>query len=302
MSASPNKAASVRQRLLNRARAEGEDFQVLLTRYVLERFLYRLGRSPYRDQFVVKGAMLFVLWEGDLHRTTRDLDLLGFGSSAIGDIEQTIREIAAVEVEDDGVEFVTETVRGGLIREEQEYEGVRVSAEARVGRARVHLQVDVGFGDAITPEATEAEFPALLDAPPPVLRAYPKETVIAEKLQALVALGMLNSRMKDFYDLWRLAQHDTFDGSLLVEAVRATFDRRGTPLPEPVPVGLTEEFATDAGKQTQWKAFTRRGRLEEEATLEEVITMLHAFLVPVLDAARMASAFERRWKPGGPWQ
>ncbi len=210
-------------------------------------------------------------------------------------------------MEDDGVEFVAETVRGGLIREEQEYEGVRVSAEARIGTARVRLQVDVGFGDAVTPEAAEAELPTLLDAPPPMLRAYPKETVIAEKLQALVVLGMLNSRMKDFYDLWRLARHDAFDGHVLTEAVQATFARRDTSLPKDVPVGLAEEFATDAGKQAQWRAFVRRGRLAEEAELEEVIASLRAFLLPVLEAARVApthtaSALEQRWEPGGPWK
>lgn len=240
MSASPEKAASIRQRLLNRARAEGGDFQALLTRYVLERFLYRLGESPHRERFVVKGAMLFVLWEGDLHRTTRDLDLLGSGPSAIADVERAVREVLAAEVEDDGVAFDPGTVRGDLIREEQEYEGVRVTAEARVGNARVRLKIDVGFGDTVTPEAEEATFPTLLDAPPPVLRAYPKETVVAEKLQAMVALGILNIRMKDFYDVWHLSRHDAFDGPTLTGAVRATFERRGTPLPGGAPLVLTD--------------------------------------------------------------
>ena len=301
MSAESSKAASVRQRLLNRARAEGEDFQALLTRYVLERFLYRLGRSDHRERFVVKGAMLFVLWEGDLHRMTRDLDLLGSGPSAIADVERAVREILSVEVEDDGVTFAPATVRGDLIREEQEYEGVRVTAEARVGNARVRLKIDVGFGDAITPEAKEATFPTLLDAPPPVLRAYPKETVVAEKLQAMVALGILNSRMKDFYDLWHLARHDHFDGPTLTEAVRATFERRSTTLPADAPLALTEEFATDEGKQTQWRAFIRRGRLSDEAALVEVIDVLRAFLLPVLNAAREGRPLDARWEPGGPW-
>jgi predicted nucleotidyltransferase component of viral defense system len=301
MSAESSKAASVRRRLLNRARAAGEDYNALLTRYAVERFLYRLGRSEHRERFVVKGAMLFVLWEGDLHRMTRDLDLLGFGSSAIADVEQAVREIVSVEVEDDGVAFAAETVRGDLIREEQEYEGVRVRAEARVGSARVRLKVDVGFGDVITPEAVKAEFPTLLDAPPPVLRAYPKETVIAEKLQAMVALGILNSRMKDFYDLWHLARRDAFDGPTLVEAVRATLARRGTPLPASAPLALTDEFATDAGKQTQWRAFVRRGQVSEEATLVEVIADLRRFLLPVLEAARTDTPLGVRWEPGGPW-
>ena len=301
MSASPEKAASVRQRLLNRSRTEAEDFQVLLTRYVLERFLYRLGQSEHRERFVVKGAMLFVLWEGNLHRMTRDLDLLGFGSSAIPDVEQAVREIVAFEVEDDGVTFAPETVRGDIIREEQEYEGVRVTAEARVGTARVRLKIDVGFGDVVTPEATEATFPSLLDAPPPVLRAYPKETVVAEKLQAMVALGILNSRMKDFYDLWHLARREAFGGRVLTEAIRATFARRTTALPDDVPFALTDEFATDAGKQAQWQAFVRRSRLSEEATLAEVIVALRDFLLPVLETARSDAPLGARWKPGGPW-
>ena len=301
MSASPEKAASVRQRLLNRARAEGGDFQALLTRYVLERFLYRLGESPHRERFVVKGAMLFVLWEGDLHRTTRDLDLLGSGPSAIADVERAVREVLAVEADDDGVTFEPGTVRGDLIREEQEYEGVRVTAEARVGNARVRLKIDVGFGDAVTPAAEEATFPTLLDAPPPVLRAYPKETVVAEKLQAMVALGILNSRMKDFYDVWHLAQHDAFDGPTLTEAVRATFERRGTPLPAGAPLALADEFAADTGKQTQWRAFVRRGRLSDEGALAEVVDGLRTFLLPVLDAARREFGLDARWQPGGPW-
>lgn len=301
MSAEPSRAASVRQRLLNRARAEGDDFQVLLTRYVLERFLYRLGRSEHRDQFVVKGAMLFVLWEGDLHRTTRDLDLLGSGPSGIADVERAVRDVLTTEVEDDGVSFAPETVRGDLVREEQEYEGVRVTAEARVGNARVRLKLDVGFGDAVTPEAEEATFPTLLGGPPPVLRAYPKETVVAEKLQAMVVLGILNSRMKDFYDLWHLARHDAFDGATLAEAVRATFERRGTPVPSAAPLALTDGFAGDRGKQTQWRAFVRRGRLSEDVTLTEVVAVLHSFLLPVLGAARDGARLDERWEPGGPW-
>ena len=245
--------------------------------------------------------MLFVLWEGDLHRTTRDLDLLGSGPSAIADVERAVREVLAVEADDDGVAFDPDTVRGDLIREEQEYEGVRVTAEARVGNARVRLKIDVGFGDAVTPEAEEATFPTLLDAPPPVLRAYPRETVVAEKLQAMVALGILNSRMKDFYDIWHLACHDAFDGPMLTEAVRATFERRGTSLPNVAPLALTDEFAADMGKQTQWRAFVRRGRLSDEAPLAEVVNVLRAFLLPVLDAAQGESGLDARWQPGGPW-
>ncbi|MEL7363473.1 MAG: nucleotidyl transferase AbiEii/AbiGii toxin family protein, partial [Bacteroidota bacterium] len=202
----------MRQRLLNRARAEGDDFQALLTRYVLERFLYRLGQSDHRNRFVVKGAMLFVAWEGNLHRMTRDLDLLGFGPSAIAEVEEAIRVVLSTEVEDDGLQFDVASVRGTLIREDQIYEGVRVNAEVRLGTARIRLKIDVGFGDAVTPAPVDAAFPTLLDTPPPVVRVYPKETVVAEKLQAMVLLGMLNSRMKDFYDLAHLARHPAFEG------------------------------------------------------------------------------------------
>jgi predicted nucleotidyltransferase component of viral defense system len=302
VSSSSNKAASVHQKLLNRARAEGEDFQALLLRYVLERFLYRLSRSPHRDRFVVKGAMLFVLWEGNLHRMTRDLDLLGFGATtSIIEVEQAIREIVATEVEDDGVVIAADTVRGGLIREEQAYEGVRVTADAQVGNARVRVKVDIGFGDVITPEAEEVAFPTLLGDPSPVLRAYPKETVVAEKLQAMVVLGILNSRMKDFYDLWHLARSYAFDDQTLTDAVIATFARRGATFPEDEPLALTEEFATDVGKRVQWRAFVRRGRLRSEAPFEEVIVDLRRFLLPVLEAARTGSSRAMHWKPGGPW-
>ena len=301
MSTPANHAASVRQRLLNRSRAEGGDFQALLTRYVLERFLYRLGVSDHRDRFVVKGAMLFVLWEGDLHRTTRDLDLLGTGSGAVEDVERAVGDVLAFSVDDDGVAFDAASVRGAPIKEGQAYEGVRVMADAHVGGARVRLQIDVGFGDAVTPEARVATFPALLDAPPPVLRVYPRETVVAEKLQAMVVLGVLNSRMKDFYDVWHLAQHDAFEGQSLCDAVRATFARRGTALPETTPFALTDEFAADAGKQTQWRAFASRGRLSADASLGEVALVLRLFLLPVLDAARRDGAFDAAWTPGGPW-
>lgn len=302
MNEGSNRAASVRQRLLNRARAEGDDFQALLTRYVLERFLYRLGQSDHRNRFVVKGAMLFVAWEGNLHRMTRDLDLLGFGPSAIAEVEEAIRVVLSTEVEDDGLQFDVASVRGTLIREDQIYEGVRVNAEVRLGTARIRLKIDVGFGDAVTPAPVDAAFPTLLDTPPPVVRVYPKETVVAEKLQAMVLLGMLNSRMKDFYDLAHLARHPAFEGHLLVEAVRTTFDRRGTPLPAGIPVGLTEQFVEDGGKRAQWAAFVGRSRLGETASLSEVVAELRAFLVPVLSAAQKTRPLDQQWKPGGPWR
>lgn len=298
-----NIAASVRQRLLNRSRAQGEDFQVLLTRYGLERFLYRLSQSPHQDRFVVKGAMLFLLWEGEFHRTTRDLDLLAFGSSEIAQLEAAVREICMVAVPDDGIVFHAETVRGRLIREDQIYEGVRVTVEARLGAARLPLQIDVGFGDTIVPAPKNEDFPTLLDFPAPTLPVYPKETVVAEKFQAMVELGITNSRMKDFYDLWYLSRYFAFDGPPLTRAIAATFERRGTPLPSETPLALTDEFATDPTKQTQWRAFLRRGDLKtEDITLQEVIDTLSDFLWPPASAAATGTSFEAAWQPSGPWQ
>lgn len=184
-----NVAASVRQKLLNQSRERGEDFQLLLTRYALERFLYRLSRSVHRDRFILKGAMLFALWEGDMHRVTRDVDLLGFGPPAISKLETDMQEICETDVEDDGMLFLSDQIRGAPIREDQEYEGVRIAVPGRLDSARVRLQIDVGFGDAITPQPEKAAFPTILEAPAPVLRTYPRETVVAEKLQAMVMLG-----------------------------------------------------------------------------------------------------------------
>lgn len=217
-----NIAASVRQRLLERSRQRGEDFQFILSRYASERLLYRLSVSPHREGFVLKGALLFLLWGGELHRPTRDLDLLGFGDSSVAALEKVFRELCATTVEDDGLVFVAESVVAGQIREDQEYGGVRVKLVAMLERAKIPMQVDIGFGDAITPAARWHNYPTLLDAPPPRLRTYPRETVVAEKLEAMVSLGMSNSRMKDFYDVAVLARQFDFDGARSAVSSRAT--------------------------------------------------------------------------------
>jgi len=298
-----NVALSVRQRLLNQARRQGEDYQVLLTRYVLERFLYRLSLSGYEDRFVVKGAMLFLLWEGTFHRTTRDLDLLAYGSNEIAALETYVRELCTITPpREDGVVFRPETVRGARIREDRIYEGVRLTLEARLGSARLPLQIDVGFGDAVVPAPHKEAFPVLLDFPAPTLSVYPKETVIAEKFQAMVELGIANSRMKDFYDLWYISRHYAIEGPLLVEALQATFERRSTPMLYERPLALTDAFADDPAKQQQWNAFIRRGGLNTEAvTLREVIDILNGFLWPPASAAGTSASFEATWQPAGPW-
>lgn len=251
--------ASVRARLLDRARAERSDFQILLTRYALERLLYRLSVSPHRDRFILKGAMLFVTWVADPFRPTRDLDLLGSGDNAAEAIAETFRAICAQPVADDGVKFDVATLEAAPIREEWEYGGVRVRTTATIAGARIPIQVDIGFGDAVTPTPVEINYPTLLDAPAPHLRAYPVETVVAEKFEALVTLGMANSRLKDFYDLWLIAQTFKFGRSTLSEAVQRTFERRGTALPADIPAGLADEFA--AARAAQWRAFLTRERM-----------------------------------------
>jgi len=295
-------AQSVQQRLLNKAREKGEDFNVLLIRYALERFLYRLGCSRYKDRFILKGAMLFAAWTNQPHRPTRDLDLLGIGDSSDEALVRVFREIVSISVEPDGLEFDGRNISISEIREAQDYPGKRIRLPARIGNTGLNLQIDVGFGDAVTPEPAEIDYPALLDSPPPRIRAYPCETVIAEKLQALVVFDMAISRMKDFYDMWVLSKQFAFDGVSLSAAIAATFDRRSTPVPDGVPTALTDRFAQDRGKQAQWTAFLRRNGLADSAPdLSNAIHDLRIFLVEPLRAAARNNSFPESWKPGGPW-
>jgi predicted nucleotidyltransferase component of viral defense system len=223
-----NLAASVRHRLTDLARKQGEDFQFVLTRYVIERLLYRLSRSQYRDAFVLKGAMLFRVWTEQVHRPTRDLDLLSRGEPSSETLTKTFRDICGLAVEDDGLIFDPAMVTAERIKEDQEYEGIRIACQARLGQARIALQIDVAFGDTVVPGPANVTYPAMLDFASPVLRAYPQETVVAEKFQAMVMLGIANSRMKDFFDLWTLANALEFDGASLSRAIRATCAAAGT--------------------------------------------------------------------------
>jgi predicted nucleotidyltransferase component of viral defense system len=293
---------SVRARLLHIAHERGEDFQLLLTRYANERLLFRLASSPHASRFVLKGAALFTVWTGHPHRATRDLDLLGFGEPGVAPVRATFEEILRFEVADDGVQFDLDSLRVGLIREEQEYGGVRVEVIARVTAAQVRLQVDVGFGDAITPGATVVDFPALLDFPAPRLRAYPRETVVAEKLDAMVQLGMANSRMKDFYDVAVLARDYHFEGDVLVHAIRATFERRRTPLPTALPVALTAVFAEDPTKRTQWSGFVRKAGVSDTGSLDQTVAAVAAFSERPLMAAARGVFDGSRWGAAGPWR
>lgn len=290
-----NVGASVRARLLDRARKDKGDLQNLLTRYALERLLYRLSLSPEREHFVLKGAMLFTAWLRNPFRPTQDLDLLASGDDDAAAILECFRTICTLEVPDDGVVIDSDRLRAEPIREEAQYGGVRVKTTATIGGARVPIQIDIGFGDVVTPEPVELDYPTLLDSPSPRLRAYPPETVIAEKFEALVSIGVANTRMKDFYDLWMMAQNFQFEGPLLATALRRTFERRRTAWPVEAPLGFSEEFTK--AKETLWRAFLTRERLSAApAEFSRLVADLRAFLLPLL-----AEAAPRQWPPGGPW-
>jgi predicted nucleotidyltransferase component of viral defense system len=298
-----NMAVSIRDRLLNLARERGEDFQLILTRYGLERLLYRLGESEYRDLFVLKGAMLFMLWGDQSHRPTRDVDFLGFGDSSETGLRTVFRELCEISVEDDGLTLIADSIQVNAIRDNTEYGGMRVKLFGDLAGARIPIQADIGFGDAVTPDPRTIEYPTLLDSPAPNLKAYPHETVVAEKYQALVSIGMANSRMKDFYDLWIIASEFDFDGLMLSKAISNTFSRRRTSLPEHVPLGLSPEFYEDAQKNTQWNAFVRKGVLAASPpTLKNICLSLEAFLLPPTQALVRDEEFRTNWEPGGPWR
>lgn len=276
-----NLARSVHQRLLNVATKNGEDFGQILVRYALERLLYRLSKSPHASQFVLKGALLFRLWFSLEQRPTRDADFLGFGVEDPDHLAGIFREICESDVgaADDGLVFDARSVSAGRIREAAGYPGVRVEMKAKLGNARIRIQCDVGFGDAITPAPTMKNYPVLLDLPAPVLAVYPLETVVAEKLEAMVKLADFNSRMKDFFDLWVLTNFEELDRELIVAAIRATFGRRKTALPESVPIGLTAAFAQ--GKEIMWQAFLTRSNLKAPP-LDSVVQELERYYWPLL--------------------
>jgi predicted nucleotidyltransferase component of viral defense system len=279
-----NIAASVRARLLNLARKTGQPYDVLMSRFVHERLLYRLSRSHHADRFVLKGAMLLTTWLPHTARGTRDLDLLAFGDSSEQRILGIFREIMAVP-EDDGVEFDSKGLRVNPIREELEYGGLRLRGEAVLAGARITITVDIGFGDATEPGLETIDYPALLDLPAPKLRAYAPETVIAEKFQAMVALGRANSRMKDFYDIWTLMRTFEFQTDRLARAIAATFARRQTAIPSEAPDALTAAFANDPLKQRQWAAFAA-DIADAPKQLETIVTALEPFLMQAAAAAR----------------
>ncbi|MEO0447640.1 MAG: nucleotidyl transferase AbiEii/AbiGii toxin family protein, partial [Verrucomicrobiota bacterium] len=299
-----NIAESVRQRLLNHSRKSSEDFNSLLTRFAIERLLYRIGVSSLSDQFYLKGAHLFAAWTGQLHRPTRDVDFLGFGSPLPEDVANRFRQILAetanCEETRDGLTFDADTMEAAEIREEQDYGGVRVKLRAHLAGARMLLTIDVGFGDAVTPAPIQLEFPTLLDdpaLPSPTLSVYPVPSVIAEKTEALTSLGIGNSRLKDFYDLWMISRTFEPKAEECVLAIRQTFERRKTTI-EMEPLALTEEFWTDADVLKRWTSFAKKN-LEgkgKDFSKEAMLTDLQQFLLPVLKWAAESVSIQGTWE------
>jgi len=289
-----NKVASIRQRLLNLARERRENFDFVLKQYVIQRLLYRLSISDYQEQFLLKGAMLFLIWTGDLHRPTKDIDLLGFGKNDVDVLEKEFKAICAVEA-DDGLVFDIESLNGAQIKEDALYQGVRIVGHALLDSAKIAFQVDIGFGDAVTPKSEVGVVPSFLDLPEPTVRIYPAYTVIAEKFQAMIALGIANSRIKDFYDIWVMASDMTFEASLLLDAINATFERRETEISDVALTVFDELFMHDESKQKQWKAFLGRNALKSEMSFSDLMAQLQKFLEPIYQLASSNESIEKHW-------
>ena len=298
-----NIGASVRARLTLRARKRKENVQLVLTHYAIERLLYRLSLSDYSRQFVLKGAMLVKLWTPAPYRATADLDLLGFGDDAPERICAVFRNICVLEVPNDGVIFKPETLEVVITRIEVEYGGIRLTMIAEVAGAQLPVRIDIGFGDVVTPSVREIDYPSMLDMPAPRLRAYPPETVIAEKFQALVFLGMSNSRLKDMFDLWTISETFSFDGNIIADAIRATFERRHTAIPTVKPIALTVAFSQDATKQAQWRGFLRRTAITTSPdSFAELQSKVAAFVLPPTEALAAGTTFDRKWEAGNRWR
>ena len=297
-----NVAASIRQRLLNLAGKTGDDPNIIWSKYAIERLLYRLSVSEFSGEFILKGAVLFAVWSNEPHRPTMDLDLLGHGEDSNERMANIFQTICRMSFADDGLVFDEKSIRVMPIREEMEYHGRRVNLLAYLGNMRIPVQVDIGFGDVVTPKAEKIEYPTMLDLPAPRIRACPQSTVIAEKFHAMVTLGIANSRMKDFYDLYVLANRFAFDGAILVKAVKATFKRRKTAVPYVTPMALSGEFGSDSAKNIQWNAFVRKSGIRQRApAFLEMLAALREFLLPVMKAAADQNSMPGEWKAGGPW-
>ena len=298
-----NLPASIHQRLLDLDRGRIYDFTPVLRRFAFERWLYRLGKSQYAEQFVVKGAMLFVLWTGDLARKTMDLDLWGAGDLTEAGLRTAFSTIGGTNVEPDGLIFITDPMVVEPIRDEAEFHGLRAKFSARLGNIRIPMQVDIGIGDSMWPEPEYILYPTLLSMPAPRVQACRKETTIAEKLDAMIELGIMNSRMKDFYDIATLGDHFSFIGQDLQKAVKTALDNKALATLPDLPVSFTEDFAQSADKNVQWAAFLRRiGKNPQDFPFRQIVKKIRNFLLPILLSLKAGNEFNAIWPPGGPWR
>lgn len=296
-----NTGASVHQRLLNKAKESSRPFNELLQHFAIERFIYRLSRSPHADRFVLKGALMFSAWSTSRSRPTMDIDLLGRIDNDIETIVAVVKDVCLMGVEKDGMSFRENSVTAARITEDAEYEGVRVRVRGGLGNVRVSLQIDIGFGDFVVPGPDSITYPTLLDFPPPVLQGYTMESTIAEKFQAMVRLGILNSRMKDFYDIWKLAHTFDFNGKILTEAISKTFERRNTPIPSAMTF-FQSSFAKDPVKKRQWHGFVEKAMLTDAPdSIEDVVLAINLFLEPVISSLFSREVFNYTWTAPGPW-
>ena len=298
-----NIGASIRARLLTGAQQRKEDFNLTLQRYAAERFLYRLGASAHRERFILKGAMLFAVWGGSFYRATRDVDLAGYTEDDAGNVISIVQDICAVACPQDGLTFLPKSVGAESIRDEGEYHGFRIKLEATLEAARINLQIDIGLGDAVHPAPQDVRYPVLLDAPAPNIRAYPHETVVAEKFHTMVLHGERNTRYKDFYDIYVLANRLPFNGPQLAGAIAATFERRRTAITPVQSTTLSSAFFSNDARATQWRTYLDRNGLSgAPADFTAVGATLAGFLNPVWNALASGQDFPRHWEPGVMWR
>lgn len=287
-------AASIRARLLNLAKERKEDFDFVLRNFVMQRVLYRLSISEHKEQFLLKGALLFWVWNEDFHRPTVDIDLLGYGANDVGMLTDLFRGVCTLESED-GLEFDAESIQGIEIKEDAKYQGVRITGFAYLTKAKICFQIDIGFGDAVTLEPEQVAVPSFLELPDPKIRVYPVYTVIAEKFQAMVELDLANSRIKDFYDIWIIASQMELEGNILQQAVTATFERRKTEFTDRSLNVFSDSFRSDPNKQMQWKAFLSKNRLVSDLSFNELMQKLQDFLLPISECCAQEQSLSGLW-------
>ena len=298
-----NIEASVRALLQNKARETNRPFAEVLQYYGMERFLYRFSRSEYADKFILKGALMFTVWQVPQRRTTLDIDFSSTYDNQIATIEKVIRDVSKVSVTPDGLVFDSQTIKGQKIKEDADYEGVRVKFRGFLERARIPMQIDVGFGDIIYPNPKTINYPVILDFPKPHLKGYPAESVVSEKFEAMLKLGLLNSRMKDFYDIWLMMRQFDFNGLKLIEALKRTFRHRKTSLPQHKPLFAEEIYDEKSDRQMLWKAFLRKGDIKHAPEkLSTTAREIENFLIDPLDAVNKSRVMNEEWKALGPWK